>query len=173
VVQIKFATEIEPMRSTLRVVYALVPAIGVAAIVALNSPHSRTEEDPTMAEPSCPWHEPVIHGQELENQTKRVMQRSAVKDAVVAEVIAGRTTLFEAAANFRSINASSPRAEHWLTTYQYPDQPYDLALCRSVIGRVERALHSHSPGEGDDIVARLEAELAEHLRRHGRVCLPD
>ena len=157
VVQIQLATEIDPMRSTLRVVYALVPAIGVAAIVALNSRHPSMEEgeNATMAEPACPWREPVILGQELENQTKRVMQRSAAKDAVIADVIAGRITLFEAAAKFRSINASCPRAEHWLTSYQYPNQPYDLALCRSVIERVERAFHSHAPGEEDDFVARL------------------
>jgi hypothetical protein len=163
------------MHSTLRVVCALVSTFGIAAIVALNLRHVRTEDtdNSTPPELASPWHDPVIRGQELENQTKLVMQRSAAKDAVVADVIDGRLTLLEAAAKFRAINASSPRAEHWLTSYQYPDQPYDLALCRSVIERVELQLHAQSSGQREGPVARLETELAEHLRRHGRVCLPD
>jgi hypothetical protein len=153
----------------------LASIVGVAAIVALMFRHSASEEtvNRMLPGPIGQWYVAVTHQQELEDEVKRVQQRCDAKIAVVADVIAGRLTLFEAAARFRGLNASNPQAEYWLTTYAYPDQPYELALCRSVIDRVAVKLRSQASGEPDDTVARLEAELAEHLNRHGRICLPD
>jgi len=163
------------MRYPVKTVCALVSIIGLAAIVALHFRHPSPEEadNRTLLEPVVPWNDAVILGQELEDQAKCAHQRCVAKDALALEVIAGRLTLFEAAAKFRTINKSNPQAEHWLSRYQYRDEPYELALCRSVIRRVELELEARALGAEDNTVDRLEAELAEHLRRHGRVSLPD
>ena len=163
------------MRYPVKAVCALVSIIGVAAIIALHVRYPATEEtdNRTLPESSVPWNDAMLMGQELEDQTKCAHERCLAKDEVVIEVIAGRLSLFEAAARFRKINESNSQAEYWLTRYPYRDQPYELALCRSVIRRVELELESRGTGPEDDTVPHLEAELAEHLRRHGRVLLPD
>jgi hypothetical protein len=163
------------MRYPVKTVCALVPVIGVAGITALSlrqPPAEETDRRPS-PKPTVLWNDAVIQNQKLEDQLKLVLQRNDAKDAVATEVIDGRLNLFEAAARFRTINKSNPQAEQWLTGYPYRDQPYELALCRSVIRRVEVELRSRASGPEDDTVARIEAELAEHLKRHGRVRLPD
>jgi len=162
------------MRYTMRTVCPLASILGVAAIVAFCFWHSATEEPGNRVFPGLvgQWYVAVIQEKEIKDEVKRVQRRWDAKVAVVADVIAGRLTLFEAAARFRNLNASCPQAEHWLS-FQFGDQPYELALCRSVIQRVELELRSRASGQEDGTVARLETELTEHLQRHGRVCLPD
>ena len=163
------------MRNPVKAVCALVSIIGVAAIIALHFRHPSPEEadNRTLLEPVVPWNDAVILGQELEDQAKCAHERCLAKDAVAIDVIAGHLTLFEAAARFRAINESNSQAEYWLTRYPFRGQPYELALCHSVIRRVELELEARALGAEDNTVDRLEAELAEHLRRHGRVSLPD
>jgi hypothetical protein len=163
------------MRYPVRTVCALVSIIGVAAILALTARHPSTEltDNQVMPESFGHWNDAVIQGQKFENQSKRAQERCIAKDEVAVEVLAGRLTLFEAAARFRGINESNPQAERWLTSIPYRDEPYELALCHSVIRRVELELESRGSGPEDDTLNRLESELAQHLQRHGRVCLPD
>ena len=163
------------MRYPVRAAWALVSIIGVATIMALYLRHPAADETDNcvMPEPVVQWNGAVMRGQELEDQTRRARERNDAKDAVVIDVITGRLNLFEAAARFRNINDSNPQAEHWLTSFPYHGQPYELALCRSVIRRVELELESRGTGAEETFVARLQAELAEHLRRHGRVYLPN
>jgi hypothetical protein len=158
----------------MKAVCPLALIVGVAAMMSVYSRHPAADETDyhILPGPVGPWQDAVIHGQELEDQVKRVQERCHAKDAVVTDLIAGRLTLFEAAARFRNLNSSNPQAEQWLG-YQYPDQPYELGLCRSIIHRVELELGSRASGQEDGIVARLETELAKHLQRHGRVCLTD
>src|SRR5262245_33941131 len=113
--------------------------MGVAGIMAVELRRSGAAETDDRAWPEFMilWKDAVNRGQEIADQTERVCERCVAKGAVVNDLIAGRLTLFEAAAKFRAINKSNPQAEHWLTSYLYPDQPYDLALCRSVIQGVE------------------------------------
>jgi hypothetical protein len=118
------------------------------------------------------WQNAVIEGQELDDQVRRVRRRCDAKDAVVADVINGRLTLLEAAARFRTLDASNPRAAYWLA-HHYRDQQYELALCHSIIHRVKLELRSRGSGLEDATVTRLKSELAEHLQRHGQVCLTD
>jgi hypothetical protein len=143
-------------------------------MIVLSVWHSVTEETDYRMRPGLAshWQNAVIEGQELDDQVKRARQRCDAKDALVADVIAGRQTLFQAAVQFRTLDASNPHAAHWLG-YQYPDQPYEVALCHSIIHRVKLELHARASEQEDDIVSRLKAELAEHLRHYGRVCLTD
>jgi len=163
------------MRYAVKAVCALVSIIGVAAIIAmyLRQPDPNMIDNSKLPESMSQLQNALMLGQELEDQSKLVVQRCDAKDIVVADVIAGRLTLIEAAVRFRKINESNPQAEHWLTKYPYRNQPYELALCRSVIQRVELELEARGTGRELGIVARLEAELAEHLQRHGRVSLTD
>jgi hypothetical protein len=125
----------------------------------------------SLPQPVVEWHDAVQRGQELEDRMSLALRRCGAKEAAVADVIAGRLTLLEAAAEFRDLNAQIPQAKHWLA-HQYPDQPYELALCRSIIRRVGLELRPRMPEQAEILIARLEAELAEHIHRHGRVCLP-
>jgi hypothetical protein len=163
------------MSYSVKTVCALVSIIGVAAIMGLSLRQPTTEDIDSRPSHQLTvlWNDAVMPDQELEDQLKLSLQRNYAKDAVADDVIDGRLTLFEAAARFRTINESNTQAVHWLTSYPYRNQPYELALCRSVIRRVEVELRSRGSGPEDDTVARLEAELAEHLKRHRRLPLPD
>jgi len=162
------------MRNTMKTVWPLASILGVAAIVAFSFRHPGAKRSDSRPLPGRigEWYAEIIEAQDLEIQAELARKRCKAKDAVVADVIAGRVTLFEAAARFRDLNASNPLAAHWLG-YQYRDQPYELSLCRSIIHRVELELHSRASGQVDGTVARLESELTEHLRCHGRVRLLD
>ena len=99
------------------------------------------------------------------------MQRYEAKEAIIAEVIADRLTLLEAAAQFHDLNATWPRASHWLQQ-QYPGVPYELALCRQIIDQVCIELRQYDPERSDRVVARLEAELQAHLKCETGLRLP-
>ena len=163
------------MRYSVKAACILVSGLAFAAIMISCFRHS-AREDPDyriLPQSELPWHNAVIQGQKLDDQVKRVQQRCDAKDAVVAEVITGRLTLFQAAARFRNIIGSDHQAKYWLTAYAYPDQPYELALCYSVIDRVAMELRSRASGQDDGTVNRLKAELCDQLQRYGQVCLPD
>ena len=159
---------------TMKTVCTLSAIAAVATIMAFSFRHSVTEETDYRMSPGPvgDWQNAVIDGQELDDQVRRVQQRCDAKAAVVADVIDGRLTLFEAAARFRTLDASNPRAAYWLA-HHYRDQQYELALCHSIIHRAKLELRSRGSGLEDDTVTRLKSELAEHLQRHGQVCLTD
>ena len=81
------------------------------------------------------------------------------KQQAVTALIAGRISLFEAAARFRSSQSSVARVGDVEST------------CRSVIGWVHLAL-SERPEKAEAVSARLEAELQTHLERFGSSRLP-
>jgi hypothetical protein len=83
------------------------------------------------------------------------LQRLQVKQAVIADLIAGRLTLLEAAARFRGCATEAEDPE---------------LTARAVIGWAHLALRDR-PEEADAVGDRLEAELRQHLARHGAVRL--
>jgi hypothetical protein len=54
----------------------------------------------------------------------------------------------------------------------YAGLPYEHALCRQIIAYAEAEPRHHKSAKKDSVLHRLEAELAEHLRQRGKVCLP-
>jgi hypothetical protein len=80
------------------------------------------------------------------------LQRLEGKQQVIADLIAGRLDLLEAAARFGRLEKGSPGE--------------DEQLCRRVIGWVDLAL-SDRPERAEALTERLERELAAHLGRHG------
>jgi hypothetical protein len=121
--------------------------------------------------PLSEWHQKVVDGQQLDDDLERSIGRRKAKEAIVAEVIADRLTLLEATAQFRDLNATWPRASHWLQQ-RYPGVPYELALCRQIIDQVCIELRQSIPEQRDCVVARLEAELQAHLDSEADLRLP-
>jgi hypothetical protein len=78
-------------------------------------------------------------------------------------LIDGRLTLPQAVAQFRDIDAEvSDKARHWrLPLYTEEEWPYRLVISyvQTELAGVRRA-----PEQAQEWVARLEAELREHLR---------
>ena len=107
----------------------------------------------------------------LDAQIEESLQRCKAKEDLVRAVIAGELTLLEAAARFRDVNASWPKARTFLQQ-AYAGLPYEHALCRQIIAYAEAELRDQGSDQKDRVLHRLEAELAEHLRQHGKVCLP-
>jgi hypothetical protein len=88
------------------------------------------------------------------------------------EVIAGRQTLFEAAANFDALDRQRPDyAAHrrWLRETR-PGKSYEEYLCTHVIQTIEE-LAASEPRLAD-VARRLEHDLAARLARGGRLRLP-
>jgi hypothetical protein len=98
-------------------------------------------------------------------------RHTQVKHAVVTELLADRLTLMEAAARFRELDADMPETRDRLLQ-AYPGMPYEVALCRQVIGHARGELEVRAPEQVERVVARLEAELQAHLECEARDCLP-
>jgi hypothetical protein len=80
------------------------------------------------------------------------------KEQAVADVIAGRATLLEAATRFRRADGAGPEADGEIA-------------CRAVIGWVHLAL-SHRPERAERVAGRLERELQYTLAPLGRLSVP-
>ena len=102
-----------------------------------------------------------------------IEQRAAkAKDNVVAEVIAGRLTLVQAAALFSAAEADLPADALRVRLETIPGATDPERHCRKVICHVEYAL-ADEPSERQSLVNRLTAELENELQRNGTVSLPD
>ncbi len=81
----------------------------------------------------------------------------------MAELVAGRLTLWQAADRFRGLRAGPP----------HPAAPPGAAdgraegerLCREVMARVDAWLVEHAPERATAVAARLEAELRQGRER--------
>ena len=95
-----------------------------------------------------------------------IRRRAEVRDAVIE----GRCPLPEAAAHFWELNRGMPGFKWDLFRQFYPGATEGERCCRHVIRHVACHLEDR-PGRGEAVVRRLEAELAECLRR-GPIRLP-
>jgi hypothetical protein len=162
----------------MKTVRRLVVAAGIVGAVALcrfspsgdTAPTERPDQD---AQPSlmAQVHTLIEESQELTAQLEEALQRCQAKEDFVRAVIARQLTLLEAATWFRDVNASWPKARAFVQR-TYAGLPYEHALCRQVIAYAEAELRCQGSNRKDRELHRLEAELAEQLRQHGKVCLP-
>ena len=156
----------------------LMVAAGIVAIVASCrfSPSGdmattdRPDQD-AQASLMAQVHTSMEESRELDAQIEESIQRCKAKEDVVRDVIAGELTLLQAAARFRDVNASWPKARA-VVQQAYAGLPYEHALCRQVIAYAEAELRHQGSAHKDSVLHGLEAELAGHLRQCGRVCLP-
>jgi hypothetical protein len=96
-------------------------------------------------------------------------RRGQVKENLAKEVIAGRLTLFEAAAQFRRVNRVNPPDQ--LIGYNGDSQ--EECLCQQVIQFVAGVLSREDADNRDEWCRRLEEELRRYKQQHGKVLLPD
>jgi hypothetical protein len=106
----------------------------------------------------------------LDAKGEIVRLRSVKKAHVVREVLAGRMTLLEGAADFRTVNSDPPDFPGTLPS-NIPGRTENERYCRLVLERVKRASQDLAPSHADEILRQLEKELETHLAEHGGVVI--
>jgi hypothetical protein len=109
--------------------------------------------------------------QELSATLARCSRLHAARQRVLEDLAYGRLPLLEATRRWRDL---SPVPQHIMADLLRvePGLSDGERLCRHTIQRIEIGLNL-PPEEARQVVARLEAELQEHLARHGTVVLPE
>jgi hypothetical protein len=113
----------------------------------------------------------VRKGLVLDEQFEQAQRRSNRRRRIVADVIADRTTLLQAALEFRSLNETLP-ASHWSYNQAYSGKSEGERLCRYVIRMVQIDLSERTPNLVTAKVEKLEEELHALLEPDGIVHLP-
>jgi hypothetical protein len=155
-------------------------AVGVAILATLGAGIGILYRFAT-ADGSLDWVHPLGLQQWLTDERNREAQldeavgeayrRVLGKQRVRLALIAGRITLFEAAARYRDLDAGQANSRTRLRA-SYPGSSDEERICRSLIAHVKHTLEGQRK-DPNPVVASLEAELHEHLQRHGTVRLPD
>jgi hypothetical protein len=109
-------------------------------------------------------------GKEIDDRHRRVLERMKAKDAIAEDLIAGKLTLVEAAARVRDLPDGMPGWMNLLPPEELGAND-DETLCRHVIGWAQTVL-ADRPEKAAAVGRRLDAELREHVKRHGTVTLP-
>ena len=109
------------------------------------------------------WSAAVEERQELEEQQRKLVSRINAKYGIIDDLCKGRLTLSEAAGRFRETNDASDEGRRLLTGVGRAESE-DEMLYRHVIAWVEHSDAVPEPA-GKQLVARLEAELADMLCR--------
>jgi hypothetical protein len=105
---------------------------------------------------------------ELDSRDNRVLRRIAVKEMLIADLITGRASLIETAAQFRAMNAGQHGYAVVVRTL-WPDATDDERLCRNVISYVESYVEPDEDGRA--LVHRLYEEM-NRLKASGRLTVP-
>jgi len=96
----------------------------------------------------------------LEVVNREIQRRIAIKEALIADLIAGRTTLAATTEQFLVMNQT--RAEYMMIIRtSYPGQTDYEKTARNVIGYAEGELQQLSPEAQEKIRARLDRELRD------------
>ncbi len=118
------------------------------------------------------WNVPTLNDQlresegmsdQLDAEGDEVRRRIAVKESIVSELIAGRTTLAEVTAKFIELNATRPGYVDAIRM-SYPGATDLEKSARNVISY---ALARAPDGTHDALSRKLEAELEQMIARSG------
>ena len=104
--------------------------------------------------------EAVERRAELTAAQAEISQRIGLKEAVVGELVAGRTTLADATAEFLALNESHPEYVAMIRD-SYPGSTDEERTARNVIGYA--VMRADNPVEYDRLSRRLDAELQAML----------
>jgi hypothetical protein len=107
--------------------------------------------------------------EQLDRRGQVIFWAIGKRSEIVSDLLAGRLTLFEAAAGFRAVEQVKAKYLPPLPL-PFPGKSEEEQLCRHVIACVERRLGDKP--EQATVGARLQKELQEHLERYGSVHLP-
>lgn len=121
------------------------------------------------------WNMPTLRA-EVENQSERgrslvakdddIRRRIEVKELLIADLIAGRTTLADVAAQFLALNRSEPGYMDTLRAI-YPGESDEETAARTVMGFVSPRLAGEPPARQAEVAGRLEAEYARLVELRG------
>jgi hypothetical protein len=112
----------------------------------------------------------IRRGEQLQASEKLIGWGIATKRALAAELVAGRLTLFEAAAGLAAVEETRARFLQPGLSLSPAKTPAEK-LCREMIALVRERLRGSQ--EQATVVGRLETELREHLTRHDTMQLPE
>lgn len=107
---------------------------------------------------------------ELDVRLAEAARKIEAKRQTVRALAAGQLSLLEAAARFRELDRKDPHFPWPVFRRHYPYPTDEERHCRAVIATAESEFWPVS-SEAATLVARLNAELAEH-RKEGRLRLP-
>jgi hypothetical protein len=113
--------------------------------------------------------EEARRAERLDVDRKVLLWAVAKRSEITSDLIAGRLTLFEAAAGFRAVRQIKAKYQQ-PAPRSFQGKPEEEHLCREVLVYVELRLEG-GPAQAA-VVARLHKELQEHLERYGTVHLP-
>jgi hypothetical protein len=108
---------------------------------------------------------------EMERRQQIYHQRIVIKDRAVRDLLAGRLTLVQAAAQFRDVEKEHPVT--WWPRNAATDAAEGERLCRVVMEKANGWVKASLPSQAAAVAALLEAELERHRGPDGTVCLPD
>jgi hypothetical protein len=101
--------------------------------------------------------------EQLAEEGERIDAVTCRKDEVVEELIAGRTSLRTAAAEFCRANPETPACAARQFRHQFPDASEQELVCRHVIHWARETL-ADQPERCAAVVARLEQDLRDLLK---------
>jgi hypothetical protein len=151
--------------------------VGVLAVLALGLFRGgcRSVRD----EPAA-GHEDPGAGPDVTEETRRTEHLDRLRQvvfwaigrrsAMVSDLVAGRSTLFETAAGFRAVQQVKTKYTGPVPMH-IPGDTEEERLCRQVIMHVQERLRD-GPNE-TAVLEGLEKELREHLERYGTIRLPE
>jgi hypothetical protein len=152
--------------------------VGLVVLVALLSAlcewdgvAERVDDSPLsrLAGPLTP--QAIEQGRALDAETARAVARSRRMAELARDVAEGRLSLLEGAARMRDVYRADPSLKLHLVRGAWAGASDDERFCRLTIGWVE-GLAWEDRERGRAVVARLRAELDEHLGR-GTLRLPE
>jgi hypothetical protein len=153
-------------------------AVGVLGLVALGV--ARLGWRPAVPDQPAAWPvgpapdldlmEEMQRSERLDRYHKFVTWAMKQRQALTADLVAGRLDLFETAAGFRALQQIKDKHVKPVAVV-FSGRTEEEQLCRQVILFVEQHL-LNEPNQAA-VVARLEKQLQEHLERSGTVRLPE
>jgi hypothetical protein len=139
----------------------LVGAAVLMALALLTRPQWKRD---TLPAASAPDGEEVREA-DLEQEVRDVHRRLTRKERVAQAVAAGRVTLWEAAAYFRTLNHQPPPFAWARFRAAWPGDSDDLRHCHEVIGWVYLTTRRTDARRAEAVRASLSAKLSGRLRR--------
>jgi hypothetical protein len=97
-----------------------------------------------------------------------IIQRIHEKDRIIEELLAGRQSLFEAAAAFLRLDKQQPTVG---CHPRFAGLPKEEAACRQVIEWAGQRLSDRSPDEAERFVKTLEDQLRRQIEQEKPLCL--
>jgi hypothetical protein len=159
------------MSDVLRLMFMIGSFVAVSLAAALQQPQLARDlglEQWSADALQRAWFPEPPHSGELDEQDHTILKRIAIKDEVIGELLAGRITLFEAAARFRRLDEEYP-IDYQNTSIQVGME--DEYMCNQVIKWV-RSRTAEGRGGSENLVERLEDELMRYKQLHGSIVLP-